>query len=107
MKNFSRIAVLFISILWPTDLSTRNKAQSIQASQSKKDWDILSSISIAEDKGIDENIKNLSIITKLAKSKKPNLTKSKKSKLIKDFVRINSSETDFFTRKTKKTFIHL
>ncbi len=43
----------------------------------------------------------------MTKSKKPKLTKSKKSDLSKaNFVKINS-RTDFLTCKAKKAFIHL
>lgn len=58
---------------------------------------------IDNDKFASKNINNLSITTNFAKSKKLNLTKSKKS----NFAKTNFSKTDFLTSKTKKTFIYL
>lgn len=51
--------------------------------------------------GISRKIENLSTITKLDKSKKLNLVKSKKSTLSKDFAKVNSTRTDFLTSKAE------
>lgn len=52
--------------------------------------------------------KNLSSIKKLAKSKKSNLARFKKSDLKKsDFVKANIFGTDFFILKAKKHFTQL
>lgn len=56
--------------------------------------------------GIGGNIKNLLIVAKSIKSKMSILAKSKKSTLIKDFVKANFT-IDFLTLKAKKTFIYL
>lgn len=51
------------------------------------------------------------LISKLAKTKKPDLAKFQKSKLIEvkklDFATAQISRTDFLILKAKKTFIHL
>lgn len=65
-----------------------------------------SSVSI----GIGENIKNLSIIIKLTKSKKPNLIKCKISDVKKknnkvDFVKTSSFGMDFLTFRAIEAFI--
>lgn len=73
--------------------------------------------------GIDESIKNLLTVTKLAQSKKSNLAKSKKSNLIKskksnfvksknstllkDYAKANFTTMDFLTFEAKKTFVYL
>lgn len=98
IKNFSNIAVLFTLILQTTksikvsSLSTRvNKNKYYQNKKNE-------AIRAGSDK------KNLSPITKLkilAKSKKSNLAKPKKS----DFIKANFFEMDFLTSGTKKTFI--
>ncbi len=59
--------------------------------------------------GVGKSIKNLSSATKSAKSKKPKLTKPKKSDLIKVkvFAKTNFFRMDFLTLKSKKAFIYL
>lgn len=49
------------------------------------------------------DIENLLTVANLAKFKKSDLIKSKKS----NFVKANFSEMDFFILETKKVFIHL
>lgn len=60
---------------------------------------------------IGEDIKNLSTVIKLTKSKKSNLTKFKKSNLAKvqklNFVKVNTSEIYFLTLEAKEAIIHL
>lgn len=56
----------------------------------------------------DRNIKNLSIMTNLAKSRKSDLTNFKKSNLTKtNFAKVNYFETNYPTLKAQKIFIHL
>ncbi len=86
-------------ILWTTNESNGNETQSIQA----EDQDAPGAVGGGDGEKIDGSIENLSTIAKLAKSKKPKLTKTKKS----DFVKTNSFETDFLTPEAKKAFIHL
>ena len=71
--------------------------------KTKKNQDVLGS---ANGDKVGGSIENLSIIAKLAKSKKSKLTKLKKSDLIKaqNFIKANSFKTDFFTFKAKKSF---
>ena len=92
------------STLQITDKSISNKSQNTQA----KNQDILSAVGRAHSDKISRSIKNLSIIANLANSKISKSIKSKKSDLLKaNFVKANSSETDFLTPKAKKTFIYL
>ncbi len=76
--------------------TTDDKAQSTQATESKKNQDAPASASSGIRVG--GSIKNLSTVV--------NLAKSKKSKLKTNFTKVNS-ETDFLILETKKTFIHL
>lgn len=89
------------------DISADKECLSIQL----KNKNIVSSIDDTSSSVISKNIKNVSIITKSAKSKKLNFIKCKNSDLIKakklDFTKINYSRSDFLTFRTKKTFIHL
>ena len=84
--------------------TTDNDALNTQATKNKRNQNILAgSGNTGGSSRVGKNIKNRSIVIKSAKSKKPKLIKIKKS----DFVEANSSETDFFTSKAKKTFTHL
>lgn len=56
--------------------------------------------------GICGYIENLSTVANLIKAKKPNLTKSKKTKNMK-FAMVHFFRTDFLTLKAKEAFIHL
>ena len=85
--------------------TTDNKALSIQTTKNKKNQDILSGTTRVDGGKVSRNIENLSIVVNLAKSKKPQLAKSKKLDLLK--VKANSSKTDFLTSKAQKTFIYL
>ncbi len=105
IKNFNRIVILLTSMLRTID----NEALSTQVTENEKNQDILNGIAEANSGGVDRNIKNLSIIVKSAKFKKPKLTKPKKSDLVKaqNFAKTNSSKIDFLTPKAKKAFIYL
>ena len=105
IKNFGRITAPLISMLQIID----DKTLSIQATKNKKNQDVSASADNIGGDRVDKNMKNLCTIAKLAKSKKPKLTKPKKLDLIKaqNFVKANSSEMDFLTSEAKKTFIHL
>ncbi len=99
IRNFSRIAVPLTSMLQTTD----NKALSTQAIENEKNQDAPNAAKGADGGNISGSIKNLSTAGKLAKSKKPKLTKRKRSNLIK----AHFSGTDFLTSKAKKVFIYL
>lgn len=81
--------------------------------ENEKNEDVSGSAGSSGDDGIivDIDIKNLSNMKKLAKSKKPNLAKFKKLDVVKaknfDFTKTNPSKTDFFISKIKEVFIHL
>lgn len=80
------------------------KALNIQASENNINQDIPGSINGIDNNGnTGKDIKNLSTVTKSAKSKKSDLVKAKKL----NFAKINSFKTDFFTPKAKKAFIYL
>ena len=85
IKNFNRIAALFTLIL----LTISNNNLSTLINNNEKNQGILCNIS---NKDINKDIKNLSSIVKLAKSKK---------------LKTNFSETEFLTLKVKKAFIYL
>ncbi len=91
IKNFSNITALLTSILQTTDESTSNGSQSTLTNASKKNQGTLSG---GDSGSVDGDIKNLSFVVKLAKSKKPNFTKA-------------NSRTDFLTPGAKEAFIHL
>ncbi len=97
IRNFSRIAASLTLILQTTNKSTGNKPQSIQA----ENQDAPGAAGGAGGGGVGRTFENLSTAIKSAKSKKPQLTKSKKSDLAK-----TNSGTDFLTSEAKKTFIH-
>ncbi len=99
IRNFSKIAVPLTSMLQ----TTNNKALSTQAIKIKKNQDAPSAASGTDGGNISGSIKNLSTAGKSAKSKKPKLTKPKRSNLVK----AHSSATDFLTSEAKKAFIHL
>ncbi len=98
IRNFSRIAVPPTSILQTTDESTGNEPQNTQAENQAAPG----AAGEAGGSEVGGSFENLSTAVKLAKSKKPKLTKFKKSDLPKA-----SSETDFLTFGAKETFIHL
>ena len=98
IRNFSRITASLTSMLQKTN----NEALSIQATKEERNEAIsagLGSSSVGDKVG--ENIKNLSTIINLVKSK---LTKPKKAGLPNTKV---NSKTDFLTPRAKKVFIHL
>lgn len=104
LKNFSKIAVPYITILQ----TPGNNYLSPKASENKKNQNSLNSVSGAGSSGassggVGRDIENLSNIVKLAKFKKSDLVKAKKL----DFAKAYSSGTDFFTFGAKKTFIYL
>lgn len=75
-----------------------DKFWSTQANEIKKCQDVPSDVGRTSG-----DIKNLSIIVKIAESKKSKLAEYKSPDL--NFVRTNSSKTDFLTSKAKKTLI--
>ena len=91
IKNFSRIAAPLTLILQTTD----EEVLSIQATENKKNQNALACAGGVGGGGVDGDIKNLSFVIKLAKSKKPIFTKA------------NSFGTDFLTIGAKETFIYL
>ncbi len=72
--------------------TTNDRALSTQATENKSNQDIPANA--GGDVYVDGDIKNLSSVMKLAKSKKPNFAKA-------------NSKTDFLNPGAKKTFIHL
>ncbi len=78
-------------MLRTTNKLTRDETQNSQATKNEENEDAAAS---AGDIGGDKSIKNLSIVVKSAKSKKPN------------FIKANSG-TDFLTPGAKEAFIHL
>ncbi len=96
IRNFNRIATPLTSIFQTID----DETLSTQATKNEKNQDALGG-----DDGTsgDANINNQSTAANVAKSKKPTLTKTKKS----DFAKVNSSGTDCLTQETKKAFIYL
>lgn len=59
----------------------------------------------AESGEVNRSIENLSTVVKSAKSKRPKLTKSKKSNLLK--IKINSFKIEFFILRAKAIFTYL
>ncbi len=98
IRNFSRIIGPLTSMLRTTNESTGDETQSTQA----ENQDVPSAAGGAGGGGVGGSFENLSTAVKSAESKKPKLTKSKKSDLAKA-----NSGTDFLTPKAKKAFIHL
>lgn len=102
IRNVNRIIVLVFTSIIQT---TNDNDLSIQASENKTNYNILSTADSVDGstggEGINGNTENLSTITNLAK--KSGLIKAKKP----DFVIANCSATDFLTLKTKKVFTHL
>ncbi len=98
IRNLSRIAVLLTSMLRTTNELTGDETQSIQA----ENQDAPGAAGRATGSGMGGSLENLSTTVKSAKSKKPKLTKSKKSNLAKA-----NFGTDFLTLKAKEAFIHL
>lgn len=97
-----------------------NKLQDSQANENKKNQGMLNTVADNTGSGdIGKEVENLLTITKLANFKKPNITKYKMSNMVKskksDFpkakhlnsTKVNSSGTDVFTLKAKKTFLDL
>ncbi len=105
IKSFKRI-VASLTLMLQT---IGNDNLDAQASGHKEKQDRIAGASSASGGRVDGSIKNLSIAAKLAKSKKPKLTKPKKSDLVKaqNFSKANSFGTDFLTPKAKKAFIYL
>ena len=105
IKNFGRITVALTSMLQITD----NKTCNTQITENKKNRDVSAGSAGAGSNRVGRSIENLSIVAKLAKSKKPKLTKPKKSNLVKaqNFAKAKSFETDFLISKAKKIFIYL
>lgn len=99
LKNFSRIAVSYITIFQILG----NNYLSPKASENKKNQNSLNSISGVGSGGVNRDIENLSNIIKLAKFKKSDLVKAKKL----DFAKAYFFRTDFFTFGAKLTFIYL
>ncbi len=79
-------------MLQTTDESSGNGSLSILTNASKKNQDAPNG---GNSRDVDGNIKNLSSVVKSAKSKKPN------------FVKNNSSKTEFLILRAKKAFIYL
>ncbi len=100
IKNFSRIAAPLISMLWTINESIEDEIQSTQA----ENQDAPDTTGGVDDGKVGRNIKNLSTTAKSAKSKKPKLTKPKKSDLIKakNLQRSTLSEWIFLLPKLKK-----
>ena len=78
---------------------TYNKALSTQATENKKNQEVLNITTKTKSDGVGGSIKNLLTIINLAKSKKPKLIKSKKSDLSN--VKANFG-TDFLISRAKK-----
>ncbi len=93
IRNFGRIVAPLTSMLRITNESTRDEAQSTQA----ENQDVLGAVGRVDSS---RNIKNLSTVTKLTKSKKSDLPKA-------SFTKVNFFSTDFLTLKAKKAFIYL
>ncbi len=87
------------------------KTLNTQASKNKKNKNIPDVAGKVNSDSVNENIKNLLIVAKLAKSKKSNLIKPKKLDLIKakklNFAKANSLKIDFLTLEAKEAFIYL
>ncbi len=98
IKNFSRIAAQLTSILRTTNELIRDKTQSTQT----ENQDAPGAAGRADGGRVGGSFENLSTVVKSAESKKPKLTKSKKSDLAKA-----NSRTDFLTPEAKKAFIYL
>ncbi len=96
IRNFSRIAAPFTSILRTTNKSTGDETQSTQAIENERNQDVPAS---AGSGGVGRSFENLSIAAKSTKSKKSDLSKA-------NFARVNSG-TDFLTLKAKQAFIYL
>ncbi len=105
IRNFNRIAASLTSRFQ----TIGNDDPDAQASQHEKNQDTTINASNTNGAEADGSIKNLSTVVKLVKSKKPKLTKPKKSDLVKvqNFAKTNSSGTDFLTFEAKKAFIQL
>lgn len=93
--------MLLTLILWIAE----HKSLATQTSKNKKSQNVSSDVNSVDGSGTSEDIENLSIVAKSAKSKMSKFTKSKKPD--SNFAKINSSKTDFLASKAKKTFIHL
>ncbi len=98
IRNLIRIAAPLTSMLQTTNKSTGDEIQSTQA----KNQDATGATSRTRIGGVGGSFENLSTAIKSDKSKKPKLTKSKKSDLPKA-----NSGTDFLTSGAKEAFIHL
>ncbi len=98
IRNLSKIAALLTSILRTTNEPTGEEIQNTQP----ENQNAPGATGGATGGGVGGNFENLSTAVKSAKSKKPKLTKSKKSDLVKA-----NPRTDFLTPKSKKAFIHL
>ena len=93
IRNINRIAAPLTSILKTID----NEVLSTQVTKNEKNKNKPSDIVEIDSSKIGKNIKTLSIILKLAKSKKSDLLE----------VKTNFSKTDFLIFKAKNAFIHL
>ena len=91
IRNFNSIAAPLTMMLQ----TTNKEALSTQAIENKRNQDASASASSIGDRDINKDIKNLSSMVKLVKSKKP------------IFANANSFETDFLITGAKKAFIHL
>ncbi len=92
-------------MLQTTNELNQNKTQSTHT----ENQDVPGAADETDGGKVGRSIKILSTAAKSAKSKKPKLTKPKKSDLVKtqNFAKANSSGTDFLTPKARKAFIHL
>ncbi len=88
IRNFSRIAAPLTSMLQTTNKLTGDETQSTQA----ENQDAPGAAGGVGGAGVGRSFENLSTAVKSAESKKPKLTKSKKSDLAKA-----NSGTDFLT----------
>ncbi len=98
IRNFSRITAQLTLMLRATNMSIGNETQSTQA----ENQDALGAVGRVGGGGVGRSFENMSTARKSAESKKPKLTKSKKSDLAKA-----NFGTDFLTPEAKKAFIHL
>lgn len=92
--------------------TTDDKIFSIPVNENEKNQNASSGVSSVSSGGIGGSIENLSIVAKLAKSKKSKLAKSKKSDLTNSKKSTlpnakTNSGTDFLIPEAKKVFIHL
>lgn len=71
IRNFNKIAASLTIILRTTNKTSRDKTQSSQANNSRKNWDRVSDVdSTGNDGSVDKDVEYLSIVKKLAKKAK-------------------------------------